>query len=141
MTGLELIKARLQRPAAIVPVLEDKEAHRVLSAWQCYPRENEFADFVVKGTEDPRKVAGRLWEESKPVDFARLAKDSDVPETRCIRIFERLLNLGLVWPDGTISVQAGKLLTAISTAALQRISPRWRPQAPAPASSAAEPKA
>lgn len=108
MTALELIKTKLAKFESVIVVMKDDEAKKVIGAWISYGQ--KCSDFVVSPTADPRVTAERLWEEAEPIDLDQLSLISGVPATRAGRIFERLRICSLIFPDGTISDGASRLI-------------------------------
>lgn len=109
MTALELIKSRAGGVEALNLFLENKEAHRVLTAWPMMGA--RCTDRPLKKKETETQAIDELWEESRRnYSMQALADQADVPYTRCESVFYRLIRAGLIYPDGTISKPATDLL-------------------------------
>lgn len=114
MNALEWVKQQLNSPEAILLVVDNKPAKDVLLAWTYY-RPFPFTDPLHHKNDDPEQVLIKLWSYVQPVDFERLGMISGMPASVAERIFWQLTNCRLIWPDGTISDDARKLLTTEAT--------------------------
>lgn len=108
MTALELLKSK-DDVQNLNLFLKSEEAKRILAAWPMVGV--KAVDRPLKKNESYAAAYHSLWD-SAFADLQELADQADVPFTRCVSIFSRLMKAGLVYPDGTISPQASKLLVA-----------------------------
>ncbi len=121
--ALEYVKAKLNKDESVNLVLDDEEAKKVLSAWRVLPI--AVKDFNVRDTVEPLAVLATLWTHAA-FKMEELSVLSTVPETRLLMIFNRLRAAYLIWPDGSISDLALKVLNADRTAYLNTRAPKWR---------------
>lgn len=117
MTAIEFIKKRLGGLEALLLIKGDLRAQRVLVAWTLYkPPQPKSLNDTVQESSDPKDVARVLWEEVGEIDISHLAALADIPVSKLTQIFWRLCQAGLIWPDGTVSANAQKILLAESNA-------------------------
>lgn len=109
MMMLELLKSQPPGAETLVLIISDVEAQRVMMAWTFYGPDT--VDYPTRRKETAGRAWTRLWEAVEPVDFEELARLSNVPQTRCERIFYRLKRSNLVYPDGTMAGVATQLLS------------------------------
>ncbi len=108
MKSLDAIKASLETREALILIMNDAEAKRVMVAWTIYAP--SFADPEFNPKLDLRKQLARLWEEAGTIDIDRLAQIAGVPVTRAGRTFVRLKVANLIWPDGSMAREARKII-------------------------------
>lgn len=101
MSILAAAKSALTSTDALVFVIDDILAEKVLIAWTFYPI-TTFKDSTLRKGETLRAGLSRLWDELGAIDFDELASTAGVPVTKTQRIFKRLKTTLLVWPDGSI---------------------------------------
>ena len=107
---------------ALLFLLDDLDAKKVLVAWTLY--RPEFRDRARGKKESVLEAFWNLWDESEPVDFARLSKVAGVPYQTTLVSFERFRHARLVYPDGTISESALNIVRAEVGSYIKNLLPR-----------------
>lgn len=114
---------------AVAPLVNDGRAMAVLAAWLAYPPppwsppvydEGEHAGQPVPQPSDVRELWRWIWAPVwKALDLTDFAAASGVPADECRRVFRVAMNQRLIYPDGTISNPAEKLLGVYTRAKLK----------------------
>lgn len=121
MNALEAIKLELSAVEAVILIVDDPLAQKVLVGWSLY-RPPPFPDAPLKKNETSESALRRLWEAVGAIDFTRLALLSGVPASKAERSFERLRAANLLWPDGTVMSNALTIIRGRSNAILRSFS-------------------
>ncbi len=108
MTALEITKS-VEQYESLILIMDDLDAQKLMAAWQLY--RPAFTDRAVRKGETVDDLWEKLWESVEPIQYKKLSDDSGVPYATVCVLFRRLMNARLIYPDGTISPNAKKLLT------------------------------
>lgn len=128
MSSLAVIKQALQRPEALILVMNDFLAKKVSVAWELYQPEPAFVETAPRKGETSRKTLERYWQELNP-DLNELAAIAGLPVTRVMKIFKQLRAAYIIWPDGTISHDVQATIIGERNAYVRSLMDR-RPPAP-----------
>lgn len=103
---------RLDRgsPSAVYPILHDPDSRLLLAAWASYLVPWKPPEGLAPQEQDSR-VWEWLWKGCRP-SMARLEGLSGVPKVFIARKLRILRGARLIFPDGTISAWADKILQA-----------------------------
>jgi hypothetical protein len=124
MTALELIKS-IEQYESLILVIDDLDAQKVMAAWQIY--HPPFKDRPIRKGETASDIWLSLWNSIEPIQFKLVSDDSGVPFASVCVLFRRLQNAHLIYPDGTISPNAKKLLTTAVGSNIAGMVPRgWK---------------
>jgi hypothetical protein len=122
MGTLAVLKNALRNQEALILVMNDAVAKKVMVAWKIYGP--TFADPEFKPRVELRAQLARLWEEVGPIDMDRLAEIAGVPATRAARAFARLKAAHLIWPDGSSSEEARRIVLGDVSAYIRPLVPK-----------------
>ncbi len=88
--------------------MDDAVAKKTAVAWKIY--RPTFKEPSAKAGEDEHTMIARFWEGVGPIDFDRLANIAGLPVTKVTKAFARLRAANLIWPDGSMSDEARKII-------------------------------
>ncbi len=129
MSSLAIIKLALRSQESIILIMNDDIAKRVAVAWKIY--RPDFKERAGKSKEDAYEGIARLWNGIGQVDFDRLAMIAGLPVTKVAKAFGRLRAANIIWPDGTMSEEARKIIVGEINVHLMPMIPK-APAAPKP---------
>lgn len=112
-------------------IMDDPDAKLMLAAWTVYPIEKLPSSLLrpLEKNETPLSAYWRLWKDCAGlVDVEKLSRISGIPFQSTLIIFDRLKIARMVYPDGTINLNALKILQTEVGGYLRRYVPResWR---------------
>jgi hypothetical protein len=122
LKALDVVKANLKNAEALILIMNDVVAKKVMVAWRIYGP--EFADPEFNSKLDLRVQLARLWEGVGPIDMNRLAEIAGVPMTRAVKAFARLRAAHLIWPDGSSTEDARRIVIADVQGYVRPLMPR-----------------
>ena len=111
-------------------VMEDNDAKKVMIAWKKYrPLFNDRP--IKKGARvDIDQLWQEAWDSLGEIDFLKLSRNAGVPFKTTVDAWHRLVDCRLIYPDGTISPNASRLLNAEVGHYLRPYIPRNMPIVP-----------
>lgn len=122
MNAIELLKNQ-KRPELLYLLMRDVEAKRVLVAWTIYghvdPKRNDIDD-----DSQFEKMVEATWFQTTSVNPHRLANLAGLSVGMAEKKHDLLKELGLIYPDGTASDDAVKIIRAEVEAQLASIASR-----------------
>lgn len=108
MSSLPVLKLALRSQEAIILIMNDVVAKRTAVAWKIY--RPDFKEPAGKAGESVYDSIERLWDSLGEIDFDRLAEIAGLPVTKVAKAFARLRAANLIWPDGSMSEEARKII-------------------------------
>jgi len=108
MSSLPILKLALRSQESLILIMNDVMAKRVAVAWKIY--RPAFKEPAAKSGEDAYDSIARFWEGVGAINFDRLAEIAGLPVTKVTKAFARLKAANLIWPDGTMSDEARKII-------------------------------
>ncbi len=129
MSSLPVLKLALRSQESIILIMNDGVAKRVAVAWKIY--RPTFKEPATKAGEDVYATIERFWSSLNPINFDRLGEIAGLPVTKVVKAFARLRAANLIWPDGTMSEEARKIIVGEINVHLMPMIPK-APAAPKP---------
>lgn len=127
MTALELLKSVEDRESLYL-IITDNAYKCVMVAWTHY--RPQFKDTEIGPKEPQSQWFARLWDSVGDVDFVKLSSLAGIPFNITREKFDNLKRMALIYPDGSMSVNAANLIRAEVGAHISALMPRPAYQRP-----------
>lgn len=122
MTALELLKSVEDRESLYL-IVNDHAYKSVLVAWTHMEVRCTDIEYSREGR-SMKDVSDMIWKSCGQMDYEKLSSLSGIPYNVVVEKFLNLKRMNLIYPDGTISVNAGNLIRAEVASHIQSLMPR-----------------
>jgi hypothetical protein len=121
-SALESIKTTEARETLLL-VMEDVDAKKLMVAWTLY--RPEFKDRPLAKDESLDNAWINLWDSIGYINYNKLAQLAGIPYQTAIITFSRLRDCHLIFPDGSISLNAKNIIASEVANHLKVILPKY----------------
>lgn len=107
---------------AILLVIDNHDAKKVLVAWTMYPL--EYNETTIGKNESDAEAWERIWYYVYPIHHEKIARIAGVPYSSTLQAWNMLRTCRLIYPDGTISKNCQAIIATEVKSYLRAILPK-----------------